>query len=598
MTMFFSTPDELSKFAIEMEGFYGDLHTQFDIDEDYYDLNFKSLLEMPKQFKGDATILPTVREVVDAAVDHVAPGFRKVTVPRRAANDAATNQAKKLLMFYEALLLYFERSAVVSPFRETTKHISELGMGVLEIVYDKNLWGDEPVKMFGEPAEDFKERKKDWKDNRGNIMPFQLFALHPSEVMIDPFNDPPQWAIRKSEKYVGEILRSYPLWHNAQNRSHTDKVTSVEYWERLEKAVIVDNQTVFTRTFTNVDGERETVDAVMVKNKWKIIPFIVGASGLGTIDKEYNPARRFVGLIRYLRDLFRSESRNYSVFDIVLRQAAWPVRLVKGEGAEQLKGLQLEYGTWQPVGEDFTTESLTPDLPPDAVLQFMQLTNAIISSAAAPRPVRGGQESGVGTGFQHQLILNEARLRYNSIAATLERMMVEVCQKAAILLEQVVDGPISLTSHATQDEFTSISGRDINGHHAVHIKVNVVESEDDMRKQQAVANMFAVGLMSRITAITEANPNVDPEQELALILADQALQSPEVLSIFGQAAAQEVASATGLEQLITALSQAATSAGGRQTTRRPADNTGEPSGEGSRADQAAIRVAAGQVEGA
>jgi len=560
---------EVKELVKEMNSFYGRLNSQMKEDEKYHDGEIAHLLSLPSKYEHQAVVLPTAREVVETAVDHISPSSRRIDVPRRAATKSAADQAKLLRRFYSAVLTFLEAGPPVSPFREMTKHLSVWGISTVKFVYDERKWMDKPPPGNQEALED-------WRNFQATQMPFTLQVLHPSEVLFDPWHDPSEWVIQASKKYVFDLKSTYPNWGNPRNLKNTTKVDLFEFWSTEQRSVLIGH--------TEPGLEEEVIE-----NTWGTHPFIIGSSGLGIDGSDHSPEKRFVGLLRYIRDVLRSESRNYSIQDIVMKAGAWPTRVAEGERASEMGTIAIEYGTVHALPDGVTIKELTPALPPQMVFQAIGLANNIISAAAAPRVVRGGQNPGTRAGFQQQLAIGEARLRYAPLAEAVERMMTQICIKAGIYMEKVVPGSVSLGPGAAQEEFRSVSGRDFRGHHSLKVKVNVLAPEDEIRKQQGAINLVAAGLQSPQAAIETLFPSVDANSELGRILSSRILFSPELMALVSGAVTEKVAEAAGLEATLERmLAEAQAEVQGGRATRQPPAN-GTPPVTGDVTDQAINR---------
>ncbi|KKN77067.1 hypothetical protein LCGC14_0364060 [marine sediment metagenome] len=574
MAINLSNIKEVKELKNDMVSFYGQLHTAMLEDENFHDLNIEHLLALPQKFANQGVVLPTAREVVETAVDHISPTNRRIDVPRRSGSRGAAEQSKLLRRFYGALLTFLEQGPPVSPYREITKHLSVWGISTAKFVYDENKWKDEP------PPGSSQSLREDWRNFQATTMPFTLQILHPSEVLFDPWHDPPEWAIQVSKKMVGELESTYPEWGNPRNLKKTTKVDMFEFWSDLQRSVII--------------GGQPGLGDEIVEHGWGTHPFIIGSSGLGIDGSEHQPEKRFVGLLRYLKGILLSESRNYSIADIVMKTGAWPVRMLEGERANEVPALTLEFGTLQPMPPGVKVVDINPSLPPSEVFQHLSLANNIISAAAAPRVVRGGQNPGTRAGFQQQLAIGEARLRYAPLAEATERMMTMMCVKAGIYMEKIVPGPVSLGPGATQEEFKSIKGSNFGGHHSVKVKVNVLAPEDEIRKQQGAINLVAAGLQSPQMAIETLFPQVDSNSELGRILAARIMFGPQLTALVSAAVVEKVADEAGLEEVLTRMleeAEAEVQGGGRATRQPPAGPEGALTG--SLEDQGQQRVQAG-----
>ncbi len=573
---------DIDKLRIEMEVYFGPLHREIREDERYLNLDFRELLNIPSAFVRDAVILPTAREVVDTATDHITPKFRRINVPRRNTDTAAgTEQAIKLRRFYEALLNWIEDQFTVSPFRTSVKHLAGIGLATWRFDFDKKRHPTRPTRNQFEFEDDFMKAMEEWRQTREENLPFTLRVLHPTEVFFDPFHDPPEWAIQKSQRYVYDAMRLYPAWGNPMGRKRSDKVEILEFWDSHIRAVSVDKRPALKTR----DGDG------ILHHRHGIHPFIIGGSGLGYEDAEKKAEYRYSGFIRIIRDVLRSESRNFSVQDIVLKAGAWPIRTATGEQANQVANMKLEFGKIHPIPEGVELGELAPSLPPAIIFQALQMSNQIISGATAPRVARGGQTPGLRSGFDRQVALGQATLRYQPLADSTERMMSQLLRNAGFLMERVIKEPISIAIGAQQDEFLRVSGNDFKGHHAVKVKINVLEPSDEIRKMQNVISLVTSGLMSPQTAIRENLPNVDPDQELGRIVASRVLFSPEMIGLLSNASVQEVAENLGLADILEQIF-ASTSEGGTGQRRSPAPenpNRDAEQGPGSRSDQAQLR---------
>lgn len=571
---------ELKAFRDTMKGQFAKLHTAQENDERYYSLQFEDNLNLPTQFVDDAIVLPTAREVVDNAADHIMPRFRRVEVPRRNVGEAGTKQALVLKRFYEALLTWLERQSPVSPFRESAKQLPAYGNLIAKFVVDNTRIGLEPVREGGESDDEFDERRKEWQELRKLNMPFTLSIINPLEVMFDPFHDPPMWVIEVTKKFVYDLKRTYPEWANPKNRKPHDTADVVEYWDDDHFTVMIDDASAF-------GPEKE-----FMPNEAGFHPYIILGSGLGIDASDHSPEKRYVSLIRHIKGVLESESRNYSMQDIIIKAGAWPIRIATGERTNEMPDIKLEFGQIQPMPPGMEISELTPQLPPAMVFNAMTLANGIISNAASPRVLRGLSSPGTESGFDRQLQLGEARLKFGSLEQAMNQFLTQICIMAGRYMEKVVKHPVSVAAGATQDEFVDVTGRTFNGHHAVSVTINVLEPEDEVRKQQNAASLVNAGLMSPQTALTQFFPNVDPRTELARIVAARVLFSQEVLGIVSQATAQQLVEKLGLEGILEQIITQQT-AEGRNPARAGRDVPAEassPPTAGSPSDQAANRT--------
>ena len=129
MPLILSNFKEVKELKNEMVSFYSKLHCDMLDDEKFHNLEVAHLLNLPQKFANQGVVLPTAREIVETAVDHISPTARRIDVPRRSGTKAAAEQAKLLRRFYASLLTFLEAGPPVSPYREITKHLQLPSIG-------------------------------------------------------------------------------------------------------------------------------------------------------------------------------------------------------------------------------------------------------------------------------------------------------------------------------------------------------------------------------------------------------------------------------------------------------------------------------------
>ena len=568
--------DEVLRFINDMASHYTQLEKDIEKDEDYYTLRTNGWLDLPDEYVDEGTVLPTARTVVDTATDHIAPQFRDIIVPKRRDTKPAIEQAKRIRLFYEALLNYFERSASISPFRTGAKHLALHGMMVFKIQYDQRRRPNTPTQGEFEEDADFKERMEDWDLKRTYTMPLVLQVIHPHDVIVDPFNDPPQWVAEKGSIMVGQARNDFPAYKNIRSSSNTSMVEKLEIHDDRHRAVYINGESAIGKNGTGI-----------VKTQVGIHPYVVVASGLGHKSRQDKAEYKYVGLLRFITRLLLAESRQYSIADIVMKHGAWPQRFVTGPNTDQIDGtaFEVKHGTVKVLPPDSKIETITPELPDNAIYAMLGLSSNIIAETAAPRSLGGNREPGTSSGFDNQLNLSQARIRYRPLADAMEAALTQLCQKAGIIMERVVPGSVSITAGAEHDNFIDVSGSTFKNHRAVQVRINVLEPEDEVRKHQDVAAMVAARLKSRKTGIKEVDPTKDPSIVMEDIAAEAAADA--LAPLISSAIAQDVAQRLGLEEQVMALLNQLN--GEADGAARNPENESAPARQGDLQDQARRR---------
>ena len=557
-----SSVADLKKLTQELEAYYGIYHEEAEIDQRWYNLDKSLNLDMPKKFASQGVLLPTAKSVVDTASDHVSPQFRLVTVPRKSSSTTATENARQQQRFFSSFLTYLERDHKSSPYRLASKQLGIYGLSVWKLHYLPQFDLGRPKQKSGEAEEAFEERLEEYRINKASKMPFALRVINPLNIYVDPWNPTPNWAIEKSTKLVGELREIFPKWEGHNGRRNTDTVEVYEYWDKKNRFIVANDRSVFGDSSPSPHGLGDH-------------PYIVGDSGLGFEDEESTPENKYVGYLRHIRDVLKSESRNYSIVDIVLKASAWPIRVAKGEAAASLAGVSFEYGELINLPEGAEIENLTPDLPPNMVFSQLAQTSAIVGEAVAPRVIRGLREPGTTSGFDQQIQLGEARLRYQGLAFALKNMLTQLCVKAATYMEKKVKNPINIGIGTTEDEYKEINPKLFKGVRTVSIEVNVLRPDDEFRKKQALAAELQSGLIDPENAIKDAHPELDPQEVMARVREARIENNPIVQNLLATILATKIQSDEDLSELlqraVERIAQQSAESAGPVSNRVPAN---------------------------
>jgi len=514
---------DLNDLVEQMKGFYSILHAEFKEDERWYSLDKTLDIGLPDDYDDEKVMLPTAKSIVDTAVDHVSPQFRDIKVPRKSATPGSTKRAQSQKKFYGASMTWLERQPSSSPYRAANKQLGTYGMSVTKTTY---------VKKWDVKKSEDKEGIND------EYMPFSHTVLHPSEVMPDPWHDKPEWVIQVNSRMAGEMESVYPTYERPQGMKFTDRVEVVEFWDKGERAVLID---------------QEEIIKVGTKHKLGDHPYIVGDSGMGFIDEQRKPENRYMGFLRMLRGVLASESRNFSITDIVLIASGWPIRTATGEGASALAGKRMEYGKVYEIPEGTTLDTLKPELPPEMLQGHQFNTSAIISEASAPRPLAGLRNPGTTSGRDQNIQLGQARLRYQGMAAASEMMLTELARKLGLYMQNAVKHPVNISLGTTEEEFGEVSPRIFTGSRPVSVKVNVLEPDNEFAKKQSVAQEVQAGTIDQYDAIRELHPDKDPDEVLRRIRQDRLEKNPQVQQMLGTLGAQKILKDNELSELYEAF---------------------------------------------
>ena len=128
---------------------YGEVHRLFKTDEQFYELDFAELLNLPEEIEDTSTILPTGRDMVDAAVDHTDINNARVYTSRKGMKKIDDEAAEMFRKFCLGLIYRTNTESPISPWRVAAKHFWLYGVNWYKTLWDADMWPSKPSKKMG-----------------------------------------------------------------------------------------------------------------------------------------------------------------------------------------------------------------------------------------------------------------------------------------------------------------------------------------------------------------------------------------------------------------------------------------------------------------
>jgi hypothetical protein len=496
---------------------YSPLQSQFEEDEKFYELDFKSELHLPDEFVQEGIVLPTGRDLVDTCVDHTDIINARVFVNRKGTSAVSAAEVEMMRKFYLGLIYKTATENSISPFRVGDKHYWIHGMACFQTIWDADRWADKPTQDKGESENTYAERIDTWRADNHMSMPIIIRAVHPHNIMPDPFEGGGRFVFEVQTKLASDVMSKYPNWTNPEGKTYAKEVEHVSFWTKDYRCELYDGEPVL-----------KTKDGI-VKHNYGFLPYTIIDSGLGNVSYTADPCQRYVGTLRHIRDLLISESRNYSINDIVLKRTAWPWFTIEGDNAELVGKVSQEFGegTRLPKGTKIVQQS--PQLTPGALMQEMDLTASLMAAHSAPNSVRGLGESGVRSGNDRRQVIAEASTRYMYANEAFRMGLAKVLTNCALLMKNVVPGDVRVWSRTPTDEFdVEIKKDKMKEPFTCYLEFAPVSEEDEYRRHDDLERLVQGGIVTKNWARTQMS-NVDPmamlqEEEVEKALADPAVQ--------------------------------------------------------------------------
>mgnify|MGYP001577786482 CR=1 FL=1 len=475
---------------------YNQVHLKFDEDEKYYELNFAGELELPTELADDATVLPTARDMVDSAVDHTDTSNLRINVNKKGLTQKSAEEAEMEREFYLGLNYRTNTETSISPMRVAKKHYWLHGVTFIKTLWDADRWPDKPIQKEGESNDTYDARLKEWQGTTSLTVPIIIQAVHPKIVMPDPDHIEPQFFIEHHKKATFN-MRRYPKWKNPKNKEIDEDVEWIEFWDDTYKCYLA-------------DGEPVLPFGGVVKHKYGFIPYVEIDSGLGNLSHDAKIEMRWVGLLRYMLPVLRAESRNYSLSDIILKKGALPGGYVTGENAKLITDIKTYYGNWAQIPEGVELHQLTPEVPPDALRQWMAITSDIIAGHAATRSTRGMSEEGVRSSIDRRLMIAEGGARYAYSRDSFKNGMARVFINCLRLYKYVVPGDVRLWARSATVDFDKIIKKDLlKEPFTCYPEYAPISEEDEYRRHDDLERLVNSRIVTPKWARTQMS-NVDP----------------------------------------------------------------------------------------
>lgn len=505
------------------------LFKEFDEDERYYELDFVKDLLLPTEFVAEGVILPTARDIVDTCVDHTDIGNVRVWTNRKGESQRSEDEMNLLRKFGLGVLYRNNVEASISPIRVAAKHYWLHGLGVLKTVWDADRWVDRPEKETGESDADYAARIDAWRVEQRDSIPIVIQAVNPKQILLDPYYAGGSFVFEVREEFCYDTRQRFLKWSNPQSKQTTDKVEHISFWTKDYRCELYDLEPV--------------LHGGVVKHNYGFIPYVPIDTGLGNISATNDYKKRYVGILRYIRKLLLSESRDYSVGDIILKKSGFPWGYLSGPGAAAVTQIFQKFGEYNPLPDGVELHDMAPKVPPDALLSWLAISANYLAAHGAPRSLQGLGEAGVRSGADRRLLIAEASTKFTYSNEAFRHGVAKVLSNCARIMKNVVPGDINVWAKTPTDEFDIEIKKDkMKEPFTFYVEFSPISEEDEYRRHDDLERLMKSGLVTKNWARKQMS-NVDSQamdvEEQVEILKN----SPSVQQVIDQYLAGKVAEA-------------------------------------------------------
>jgi len=442
------------------------LQEAFEKDNKLYELDFQAELNIPAEFKKDATVLPTARDRLDSLVDHTDISHARISVNKKRASGAELDRMEMLEKFGLGLIHRTNVESKISPLRVSAKHYWLHGVTWVKTVFDRDIW-----------------------DNDKSKLPIRISAINPSNIIPDPY-DEENYIFEVRKKLVYDVKKT--PWYKEGNRigikikdmPDDEEIEQIEYYDKKYRCLFWNREPVFE------------ADGGVPEHGYGFLPYTAIESGLGNVDIDNSPVKRYVGILRYMEKLLISQSSIYSMCDILTKLETMVGGYITGADAATIPKIKQTYGHWNIIGQkDVQIKSWERKLAPSEAYAHLAYITDLIDIHSAPKSMFGLGEEGVRSGADRRLVLAEAQSKLNYSKDAFANGWAQVLAKCARLVKDVIPGNFNIWAKSSSEDFdVSVSKEHFKEPFNFYVEFSPISEEDEYRRHQDLMEMYNSGL--------------------------------------------------------------------------------------------------------
>lgn len=554
---------------------------------------------------------PSGNVIINTLADHVAADIPQMEVPQMNQSQSAELRSERVEKGLEAAIRKWVREETNNQIRTGVQNLGWAGMAVSQgPIFDKDAWGPEPLEEDFKNKEDFEEVREQYEITKKTIWPFWWRMVDPRYCFPDPGTIGKEWVILEYQRPVGGIKAQWPTFKGKLPQANagsgttsyqgtsinagvggqlgggtsvgaygtgggfyldTDYVPWIEYWDREWRVYI---------------AAGEVID--ISRHRYGKPPFQIRSAGLG--NESSMPHEQFRSILFPARSLIRQEAAAMSQFDAMMRNTAWSQIITP------LGSLfdQIVPGTVKQLRrEDIELTKTVTELNPSVLTALgneIEIIQAGIENATFPSVVRGVKAPGIGSGYGQNSLVAQARIRFGTVAASMESLLEEFFSDLLRCVENVVEEVVPVWNNRTTD--AKLDPDDIRGYYHVKVTLNPKLPQDRANEIAIGMQLLQIGAIDMDTFLQEFAGFQQPEEMRARRMRDQILASPAMQEFLRLVTLDEMgitdwvtqkAATLGLDPLMVMQSlgilNPENGAGGTQPTQNaPGASMGAPSG--------------------
>lgn len=480
--------------------YYRGFHENCRLEDVYY--FGENQVPVPNDMAIDPVKPPTARSMVNTATDHVDVSNPTILVPDPSPR--AKNRSEKIQKALQGIWLNIPELIL----RTGTRQEINYGISFLKAMWDTSQWPDGPILDDFNSDEEYREALKEYQQARRISFPFIVKNVNPQNMVWDDSRVGMKWAIEFYDTKAEDVRRLYPEWLSM--KKDDEAVTFMEYWDKEWMGRIIDNQWVFGP----------------IRHGYGFMPYEAVIPGTSLNWDVGDPAKRYQGLMKPAHNLLDTEARLMTQFQAVLHAFAWPTLDFKGPlaQAENTADAYEMFGAKNRIPPTVEVESSPRPVPPQEIMQQLQIVRSAIEEATFPSVVRGSRPQGISSGFGVTSLAGLGRLVFGPYANGMAQAMQGLNQKFLMLIENIALGSITVRARSDVHDFDQTIGpSDIRGFYENKVTLKAEAPEEREREAILAERLKNSGIISLYEAMRRSGIT-NPLEEMNQIAAEQLLE--------------------------------------------------------------------------
>lgn len=538
MPEWFQNLDEIRGYAKKHVGLYDGRNGRFTEDETYY-WNEHTLDSLPK--KAVEVRPPTVADLVDdyiLAMTYKMPTFRHLAV---SDHKHVQDGSERLTAFLNVL---FERVEIQKLYIHMIWYMMVRGPVCIRTLHDPKAFTplpdigpkppDYPASMAAEALEDYaawveqyneqkmKRRRAEEKRiaEHQERLPIRIDLLDPQYVFPDIAEDP-SFTFLRWERPASEIRSAWPHV-TLPDVGPDQKVTWWEYWDTKRYAYWVES-------FRGSPARGGQVRNTLTQASWvselkphgyNFLPFVFdGPRTRPTEDLN----KRYYSVITMIKSLAKQEAMFASQKATLIKNLAWAPVIAKSGRLRNIR-LNLEPMEVTTILPEEELDFLVPKLPVGLIESAELDIGDKIQRRGVPNAALGRQAT--RSAAQQALIASHGRLSLQPAEQCVQRVLSRVGGNVLRLVERAIGEEVVVVGeYDGEDVLAKARPYDINGNYRVKVTLTTPFQEEKLGLLPLVAQLLALGLISKREASEMLEINRPQRQRLQL-LVEKVIEHP------------------------------------------------------------------------